>query len=97
MNYKASNFKLNQTTKVYTLDTQYYIIEIRATKRKVDNNINYRLDVFACGRLYYINRTVWSTTLDHVNTLVNSLYEVEERRTRLDKVILFDEVLNKYR
>lgn len=97
MNYKASNFKLNQSVKVYTLDTHFYIIEVRATKRKVDNEITYRLDVFACGKLYYINKTIWNTTLDHVNTLVNSLYEIEERRTRMDKVILFNEVLNKYR
>ena len=97
MKYKASNFKLNQSVKVYTLDNQYNTIEVRVTKRKVYNEITYRLDVFACGKLYYINRTVWSTNLDHVNTLVNSLYEVEERRTRIDKVILFNEVLEKYR
>lgn len=97
MKYKASNFRLDQSIDLCTLDTQFYTIEIKATKRKVDSEITYKLDILACGKLYYINKTIWNTSLDHVNMLVNSLHEVEDRRTRLDKVILFDEVLKEYR
>lgn len=91
------DFKLSQTIKVYARDTQSYIVEIRVTKIKEECEFGYILDIFAAGRLYYINRSIWNTSLEHVNTLVNSLHEVEDRRDGLDKVTLFNEVFKKYR